>query len=148
MNSSRPVSILHYPCKLISQYTCMLVVSNGGRSQLTSTYLHTIDPVDSTDWRFITVINELLLNLITGFNREGLISSNGQRQPVKRRNSWISMDMIEVVILLVRDPLSNLTKPKNVIKLSCSRVDGLSLSRAITDCTQQVGNTVIIYIFR
>ena len=46
------------------------------------------------------------------------------------------MDMIEVVILLVRDPLSSLTEPNNVIRLLCSRVDSLSLSRAITDCSR------------
>ena len=40
--------------------------------------------------------------------------------------------MIEMVILLVRDPLSSLTEPNNVIRLLSSRVDGLSLSRAIT----------------
>ena len=38
------------------------------------------------------------------------------------------MDMIEVVILLVRDPLSSLAEPNNVIRLLCSRVDRLSLS--------------------
>ena len=43
------------------------------------------------------------------------------------------MDMIEVVILLVRDPLSSLTEPNNVIRLMCSRVERLTLSRAITD---------------
>ena len=46
------------------------------------------------------------------------------------------MVMIEVVILLVRDPLSSLTEPNNVIRLLCSRVDRLSLSRAITDCSR------------
>ena len=46
------------------------------------------------------------------------------------------MDMIEVVILLVRDPLSGLTEPNNVIRLLCSRVDRLSFSRAITDCSR------------
>ena len=45
------------------------------------------------------------------------------------------MDMIEVVILLVRNPLSSLTEPNNVIRL-CSRVDRLSLSRAITNCSR------------
>ena len=46
------------------------------------------------------------------------------------------MVMVEVVILLVRDPLSSLTEPNNVIRLLCNRVDGLSLSRAITDCSR------------
>ena len=46
------------------------------------------------------------------------------------------MDMIEVVILLVRDPLSSHTEPNNVIRLLCSRVDGLSLSRATTGCSR------------
>ena len=31
------------------------------------------------------------------------------------------MDMIEVVILLVRDPFSSHTEPNNVIRLLCSR---------------------------
>ena len=44
------------------------------------------------------------------------------------------MDMIKVMILLVRDPLSSLTEPNNVIRLLSSRVDRLSLSRAITGC--------------
>jgi len=35
-------------------------------------------------------------------------------------------------ILLVRDPFSGFTEPNNVIKLLCSRVDSLSLSRAST----------------
>ena len=39
------------------------------------------------------------------------------------------------MILLVRDPLSSLTEPNNVIRLLCSRVDRLSLIRAITDCS-------------
>ena len=46
------------------------------------------------------------------------------------------MDMIEVVILLVRDPLSSHTEPNNVIRLLCSRVDSLSLSRATTGCSR------------
>ena len=46
------------------------------------------------------------------------------------------MDMIEVVILLVRDPLATLTKPNDVIWLLSSRVDRLSLSRAITGCSR------------
>ena len=46
------------------------------------------------------------------------------------------MDMIEVVILLVRDPLSSHTEPNNMIRLLCSRVDSLSLSRAITGCSR------------
>ena len=45
------------------------------------------------------------------------------------------MDMIEVVILLVRDPLSSHTEPNNVIRLLCSRVDSLSLSRVTTSCS-------------
>ena len=60
------------------------------------------------------------------------------------------MDMIEVMILLVRDPLSSLIKPNNVIRLLCSRVDRLSLIRAITDCSRlrtlyssELGNIVI-----
>ena len=35
------------------------------------------------------------------------------------------MDMIEVVILLVRDPFSSHTEPNNVIRLLCSRIDSL-----------------------
>ena len=46
------------------------------------------------------------------------------------------MDMIEVVILLVRDPLSSHTEPNNVIRLLCMRVDSLSLSRATTGCSR------------
>ena len=46
------------------------------------------------------------------------------------------MDMIEVVILLVRDPFSSLTEPNNVIRLLCGRVDSLSLSRATTGCSR------------
>ena len=46
------------------------------------------------------------------------------------------MDMIEVVILLVRDPLSSFTEPNNVIRLLCSREGSLSLSRAITGCSR------------
>ena len=46
------------------------------------------------------------------------------------------MDMIEVVILLVRDPLSSHAEPNNVIRLLSSRVDRLSLSRAITGCSR------------
>ena len=46
------------------------------------------------------------------------------------------MDMIEVVILLVRDPLSSHTEPNNVIRLLCSRVDSLSLSRVTTGCSR------------
>ena len=46
------------------------------------------------------------------------------------------MDMIELVILLVRDPLSSLTEPNNVIRLLCSGVDSLSLSRATTGCSR------------
>ena len=42
------------------------------------------------------------------------------------------MDMIEVVILLVRDPLFNLTEPHNWIGYSCRGVDYLSLSRVST----------------
>ena len=57
------------------------------------------------------------------------------------------MDMTEVVILLVRDPLSSLTEPNNMIRLLCSRVDRLPLSRAITQivigwerCSSELGN--------
>ena len=46
------------------------------------------------------------------------------------------MDVIEVVILLVRDPLSSHTEPNNVIRFLCSRVDSLSLSRATTGCSR------------
>ena len=46
------------------------------------------------------------------------------------------MDMIEVVILLVRDPLSSHAEPNNMIWLLSSRVDRLSLSRAITGCSR------------
>ena len=46
------------------------------------------------------------------------------------------MNMIEVVILLVRDPLSSLAEPYDVIRLLSSRVDRLSLSRAITGCSR------------
>ena len=42
-----------------------------------------------------------------------------------------------MMILLVRDPLSSITEPNNVIRLLCSRVDRLSLSRA-------VGNAVVV----
>ena len=62
------------------------------------------------------------------------------------------MDMIEVVILLVRDPLSSLTEPNNVIRLLCSRVDRLSLSRAIIQivvgwerCSSELGNSDIVW---
>ena len=64
------------------------------------------------------------------------------------------MVMIEMVIriLLIRDPLSSLTEPNNVIRLSCSRVDRLSLSRAITDCSRlgtlcssELGNSDIVW---
>ena len=64
------------------------------------------------------------------------------------------MDMIEVMILLVRDPLSSLTEPNNMIsyRLLCSRVDRLSLSRAITDCSRlgtlwysELGNSDIVW---
>ena len=41
-----------------------------------------------------------------------------------------------MVILLVRGPLSSLTEPNNVIRLLCSRVDRLSLSRAVTHCSR------------
>ena len=44
--------------------------------------------------------------------------------------------MIEVAILLVRDPLSSLTDPNNVIRLLCSRVDSLSLSGVSTGCSR------------
>ena len=57
--------------------------------------MHTIDPVGSTDWRLITVVNELLFNLITGLSRERLSSPNSWRQPVNRR-SILVWDMIEV----------------------------------------------------
>ena len=61
--------------------------------------------------------------------------------------------MIEVVILLVRDPLSSHTEPNNVIRLLCSRVDGLSLSRNITGCStvgwercsSELGNSDIVW---
>ena len=63
------------------------------------------------------------------------------------------MDMIEVVILVVRDPLSSLVEPSNiiVIRLLCSRVDRLSLGRAITGCSRLgtlyvLGYTCIISI--
>ena len=46
------------------------------------------------------------------------------------------MNMIEVVILLVRDPLSSHTEPNNMIRLLCSRVDSLSLNRATTGCSR------------
>ena len=46
------------------------------------------------------------------------------------------MDMIEVVILLLRDPFSSHTESNNVIRLLCSRVDSLSLSRATTGCSR------------
>jgi len=46
------------------------------------------------------------------------------------------MYMIEVMILQVRDSLSSLTEPNIMIRLLCSRVDRLSLSRAITDCSR------------
>ena len=85
--------------------------------------------------RLITVINELLFHLITGLSRERLSSPNSWRQPVNRR-SILVWDMIEMVILLVRDPLSSLTEPNNVIRLLCSRVDRLSLSRAVTHCSR------------
>ena len=46
------------------------------------------------------------------------------------------MNMIEVVILLVRDPLSSHTEPNNMIRLLCSRVDSLSLNRTTTGCSR------------
>ena len=46
------------------------------------------------------------------------------------------MGLIEVVILLVRDPLSSLTEPNDVIRLLSSRVDRLSLGRTITGCSR------------
>ena len=46
------------------------------------------------------------------------------------------MDMIEVVILLVRDPFSSHTEPNNVIRSLCSREGSLSLSRAIAGCSR------------
>ena len=46
------------------------------------------------------------------------------------------MDMIEVVILLIRDPFSSHTEPNNVIRLLHSRVDSLSLSRTTTGCSR------------
>ena len=62
------------------------------------------------------------------------------------------MDMIEVVIILVRDPLSGFTEPNNVIRLLCSRVDSLSLSGATTGCSRlgtlcssELGNSDIVW---
>ena len=55
------------------------------------------------------------------------------------------MDMIEVVILLVRDPLSSHTESNNVIRLLCSRVDSLSLSRGWECCSSELGNSDIVW---
>ena len=46
------------------------------------------------------------------------------------------MDMIEVVILLVRDPLSSLTEPHERIGYCSRGIDHLSLSRATTGCSR------------